>query len=97
MAMEQQTSGMPGAEGLFTAALYLATHYARTGCPLLCRMLMRQLACIQHHPDESLPASLREAGSKLRVEWERIGLERAAALREEARARGEEIGIPPLH
>lgn len=80
---------LPAHETLFAAALYLATNYARTGCPLLCRMVMRQLACIQHHPDQSVPPHLRETCRKLREEWERIGLERAAALQAAAHANEE--------
>ncbi len=84
--MDRPDCEIPAHETLFAAALYLATNYARTGCPLLCRMMMRQLACIQHHPDQSVPQSLRETCRKLREEWERIGFERAAALREAAAA-----------
>ena len=80
--MEKLECEIPAHETLFAAALYLATNYARTGCPLLCRMMMRQLACIQHHPDQSVPQSLRETCRKLREEWERIGIERAQALHE---------------
>ncbi len=86
---------IPPHETLFAAALYLATHYARTGCPLLCRMMMRQLACIQHHPDASVPQSLRDTCRKLREEWERIGIERATALHEANVTKREAAG--PLH
>jgi hypothetical protein len=86
---------IPEAHTLFAAALYLATSYAKTGCPLLCGMVMRQLACIEQHPDASVPQSMRDTCRKLRTEWERIGAERAAALRETARAAGREA--PQLH
>jgi hypothetical protein len=88
--MEIKESEIPEAHTLFAAALYLATNYARTGCPLLCNMVMRQLACIEHHPAASVSESTREACRKLRAEWERIGAERAHALREAARAEGRE-------
>lgn len=84
--MEWEECEIPAPETLFAAALYLATNYARTGCPLLCSMVMRQLACIQEHPDESVPKAVRETCRKLREEWERIGIERALALREAAAA-----------
>jgi hypothetical protein len=93
--MDRPDCEIPAHETLFAAALYLATNYARTGCPLLCRMMMRQLACIQHHPDESVPQSLRETCRKLREEWERIGIERAQALHEAAVRKGE--GVLMLH
>lgn len=83
--MERPDPEIPEPETLFAAALYLATNYARTGCPMLCRMVMRQLACIRNHPSESVPQSLRETCGKLLLEWGRIGAERAAALREGAR------------
>lgn len=95
--MDKPAPELPEAETLFAAAMYLATNYARTGCPLLCRMVVRQLACIEHHPDESVPESLRETCRRLRREWERIGCERAHALREAARARGEEVDTKQLH
>ncbi len=79
---------IPANETLFAAALFRATNYARTGCPLLCRMMLRQLACIQYHPDESVPQSLRDSCRKLREEWERIGIERAQEFHEAATAAG---------
>jgi hypothetical protein len=86
---------IPEAHTLFAAAFYLATNYAKTGCPLLCSMVMRQLACIEQHPDASMPQSTRETCRKLRAEWERIGAARALALREAAHKEGEVT--PQLH
>lgn len=79
----------PEPETLIAAVLYLATNYARTGCPMLCTMLVRQLACIRNHPSDSVSPSLRETCGKLLVEWGRIGTERAQAMREAANGDGE--------
>lgn len=86
--MQRPDTEIPAPDTLFAAALYLAAKYARTGCPLLCRMVVRQLACIERHPDEAIPRSLRETCRKLSAEWERIGIERTRALREAAVANG---------
>lgn len=86
--MENSVNDVPQPETLFAAALYLATKYARTGCPLLCRMVMWQLACIEHHSNQAVPRSMRETCKKLSAEWERIGVERARALDEGALEHG---------
>jgi len=93
--MEREGCEFPAPETLFTAALFLATNYARSGCPLLCRMVMRQLACIQAHPDESVAQAVRDTCKKLQEEWGRIAAERALALREAATA--QEGGLQQYH
>jgi hypothetical protein len=62
---------------------------------MLCHMIMRQLACIENHPSAEMTQSLREVCSRLRDEWERIGIERAQFLRDAAIARRE--SVQPLH
>jgi len=69
---------------LYAAALYLATRYAGSGCPSLCRMIARQLEFIAQHPDPAVPETLREACRRLQTEWECIGARRESALREAA-------------
>ncbi|MBI3044964.1 MAG: hypothetical protein HYY78_19270 [Betaproteobacteria bacterium] len=86
--MERPDRDIPEPETLFAAALYLATNYAKTGCPMLCNLIMRQLACIRSHPSEAVPQALRDACGRLLAEWGRIGAERAAALHENAVAAG---------
>jgi hypothetical protein len=95
MRMELLDGDLPEPETLIAAALYLATHYARSGCPMLCGMMMRQLACLRYHPSDAVPPSLRETCGKLLAEWSRIGAERAAMLRADAAAGGATPG--PLH
>jgi hypothetical protein len=86
--MGRSECGIPEPETLIAAVLYLATNYARTGCPMLCAMLVRQLTCIRNHPSDSVSPSFRETCSKLLVEWGRIGAERAQALHEAAHGDG---------
>jgi len=80
--MEQDPQQLPQPETLYAAALYLATNYAKSGCPMLCRMVMRQLACILNYPGESVSPALREVCRSLYVEWERIAASRALELHE---------------
>ena len=84
--MEQGSANLPHLETLCAAALYLATNYARSGCPMLCHMVMRQLACILDYPGDSVSPALRETCRRLYSEWERIGIERAQALQTGAAA-----------
>ena len=93
--MDSQPAELPAPETLFAATIYFATNYVKTGCPMLCHMIMRQLACIESHPSGEVTQSLRETCSRLRDEWERIGIERAQLLRDAAIARGE--SVQPLH
>jgi hypothetical protein len=93
--MSDQERAIPEPGTLIAAVFYLATNYARTGCPMLCSMLMRQLACIRNHPSDLVSPSLRETCGKLLVEWGRIGAERERALQEPAQDEGAEA--PHLH
>lgn len=93
--MDNTPVKLPAPETLFAAAVYLATNYVKTGCPMLCQMVMRQLACIQNHPSASVSQDVRDTCSKLREEWERIGCERAQLLQEAAVTRRAD-GVP-LH
>ena len=93
--MDSEPAELPAPETLFAAAVYLATNYVKSGCPMLCHMIMRQLACIQNHPSTRVSQDLRDACSRLHDEWERIGIERSQLLRDAAIARGESVG--PLH
>lgn len=85
--MDKPADALPAPETLFAAAIYLVTNYVKSGCPMLCHMVMRQLACIQNHPSAGVTQEVREACARLRDEWERIGIERAELLREIASAR----------
>ena len=85
--MEEHTEReIPQPETLLAAALFLATNYAKTGCPVLRNMIIRQLALVHGHPSNALPQSIKETCGRLLAEWERIGAERLAMLHEAARA-----------
>ena len=74
--MEPKFVELPQPETLFAATLYLATNYAKSGCPRVCHMIMRQLMCILNHPSESVSPALRETCRRLHAEWARIASER---------------------
>ena len=93
--MDSRPAGLPAPETLFAAVIYLATNYVKTGCPMLAHMIMRQLAYIESHPSGDVAESTRAACSRLRDEWERIGIERAQLLRDIAAARAGDG--QPLH
>ena len=77
--MKAQKPDIPEPGIVLATALYVATNYAKSGCPMLCGMLARQLVCLERHPDASVSPALRDICRKLRFEWERIGAERAFA------------------
>lgn len=83
--MEQQTEqqhviDIPSPETLYAAVLYLATAYAKSGCPRVCHMIMRQLACILNHPSDAVSPMLRETCRKLHDDWAQIAQERTREL-----------------
>lgn len=78
--MARQSSETPAPETLYAAALYLATTYAKTGCPMVCRMLVRQMDYILSYPEPLVPPVLRDICCRLRADWERIGSERMRVL-----------------
>lgn len=90
--MDELPADIPQPEIIYGSALYLSASYARTGCPMVSRMVMHQLACIANHPSGSVPESLREICRKLHAEWSRIGAERALALHAAASADAPEPG-----
>ncbi len=78
--MDSDALKLPAPETLFAATLYLTAQYAKSGCPNICCMIMRQLMCILNHPSESVPPTLRETCRKMHAEWRRIAYERTCAL-----------------
>lgn len=52
---------------LIAAALYLMTHYARTGCPRLALCISRHLQCLAVHP-EADPV-IRDTCAVLHAAW----------------------------
>ena len=78
--MDQPKYEMPDSGTLLAAALYLATSYARTGCPRLCDIIIRQLDLIRGRSSDAAPQAIRELCARLLAEWEHIRAERLAAL-----------------
>lgn len=95
--MKNRTPGMPCPETLYAAALYLTTNYAKSGCPMVCRMVMQQFECIANHPDPSVSDDQRNVCRKLRDDWERIGAERELVMRKAAVLGTQEPASRPLH
>lgn len=71
--MPDQPSAAPSAATLYTAALFLATRYAQSGCPRVRRMVAQHFELIANHPDPALTGGLRETCRRLQADWERLG------------------------
>jgi hypothetical protein len=69
-------------EIIAAAAIYLMTHYARTGCPGLALCVSRHLQCLALHPDA--PPVLRDICASLHGCWSEA-------------AQGASAPRPPLH
>jgi hypothetical protein len=72
--MEKHELELPAVATLFAATLYLATRYAKSGRPLFCHTVVQQLDLIAHHPDPSVPKSIRMICRKLSAEWQRMAI-----------------------
>lgn len=84
--MPDQPSAPISAAALCTAARYLATRYAQSGCPRVCRMVAQHFELIANHPDPALTECLRETCRRLQADWERIGAAREPERRQTAGA-----------
>lgn len=62
---------------LIAAALYLMTHYARTGCPRLALCISKHLQCLSVHPDAD--PIIREICAGMRGAWAEAAGENTAA------------------
>ena len=93
--MDQPKYEMPDTATLLAAALYLATSYAKSGCPRLCDMIIRQLNLIRGRSDNAAPRATRELCARLLAEWEHIRAERLTAL--SAAFRTDPGDSPKLH
>ena len=60
---------MPPAETLVAATFFLMTRHAAVRCPLVGRIIARQLQYLAKHPSESLTPQLREVCAKLSAQW----------------------------
>ena len=80
--MNPDSTELPPLENILVAALYLATNFAKSGCPRLSHLIMHQLEFVLSHPTESVSPPVRETCQRLHQVWEQIHAERTFALRE---------------
>lgn len=78
--MNPNPADLPPLENLLVAALYLATHYAKSGCPRLSQLLLHQLEFVMNHPRGGVAPMVQETSEKLHDAWKRIHAERVSAL-----------------
>ena len=79
--MNPDLTALPPVENLLAAALYLATNFAKSGCPHLSYLIMHQLEFVLSHPVESVSPPLRETCERLHEVWAQIHAERTVELR----------------
>lgn len=65
--MQQPEPEETRVETIAAAAIYLMTHYSRTGCPRLAMCVSRHLQCLAVHPDA--PPVLRDICAALHGSW----------------------------
>lgn len=65
--MQQPETEETGVETIAAAAIYLMTHYSRTGCPRLAMCVSRHLQCLAVHPDAT--PVLRDICAALHGSW----------------------------
>lgn len=78
--MNPHPTELPPLENLLVAALYLATHFAKSGCPRLSHMLLHQLEFAMNHPRGNESPMVQETCKRLYRVWETIHNERVTAL-----------------
>jgi hypothetical protein len=78
--MNPQSAELPPLENLLVAALYLATNFAKSGCPRLSHMLLHQLEFAMNHPQRDGSPMVQETCKQLYRAWEAIHNERVMAL-----------------
>ena len=74
---------LPPLENVLVAALYLATNFAKSGCPRLSHMLLHQLEYVLKHPRDDVSPMVQETCQRLFEVWEGIHAERVLAAANE--------------
>jgi len=80
--MDPHSIELPPLENLLVAALYLATNFAKSGCPRLSHMLLHQIEFVLNHPREDVSPMVQETCRQLYETWETIHYQRMAVLSE---------------
>jgi hypothetical protein len=78
--MHAKPDELPPLENLLVAALYLSTHFARSGCPRMSHLLLHQLELAANHPRYDVSPMVQETCKKLYETWQHIHAERVSAL-----------------
>ncbi len=78
--MNPDPADLPPLENLLVAALYLATNFAKSGCPRLSHLLLHQLEFVVSHPRDGVSPMVHETCKKLHETWEHIHAERVMAI-----------------
>ncbi|HTE15560.1 MAG TPA: hypothetical protein VK642_10830 [Burkholderiales bacterium] len=78
--MKPDSNELPPLENILVAALYLATNFAKSGCPRLSHLIMHQLEFVLSHSAETLSPPVRETCQRLHDVWEQIHAECTHAL-----------------
>lgn len=58
--MNDKDLDLPVPDALVAATFYLMMCHARTGCPLVCRMVARQLRYLARHLSDNVTPMLRD-------------------------------------
>lgn len=77
--MNPDSAELPPLENLLVAALYLATNFAKSGCPRLSHMLLHQLELVLKHPRDGASPMIQETCQRLYEAWQGIHTERMFA------------------
>ena len=91
--MNNANLNLPAPDVLVAAAVYLMTSHARTGCPLVRRIIASQLRYLARHPSNTVTPMLREVCIRLARDWERLGLRPQTIPRQPAASRGQTENI----
>ncbi len=81
--MNADSTELPPLENLLVAALYLATSFARSGCPRMSHMILHQLEFVLKHPRKEASPMVHDTCKRLYDAWEAIHAECQRALANE--------------
>lgn len=82
--MNPDSKEIPPLENLLVAALYLATNFAKSGCPHLSHMILHQLEFVLKHPRDDVSPMIQETCQRLHDVWSGIHAERSLALSDDS-------------
>ena len=60
---------LPDQSALLASLLNLMTRFSCLGCPQQALLIQRELALLQHYPDEQLAPLIKQVGQRLESEW----------------------------